>query len=105
MTRATVYVIRADHGVKVGLTILPVEHRLTDLQRATGLRSLEVVATFPFESRGEAYRTEQVAHWLLRDWRTIGEWFSCSPEEAREAITHVIEHGVPLDYYRGGDDT
>lgn len=98
----TVYVIKAAHGVKVGLTIMPIEVRHADLERSTGLR-LTIEATFPFEDRPQAYVVEQAAHWLLREWRTIGEWFSCSAEEAAEAVTQVIERGVPLGYFERGD--
>lgn len=102
MTPATVYVIKAAHGVKVGLTIMPIKSRHADLERATGL-PLTVEATFPFEDRSQAYVTEQAAHWLLRDSRLTGEWFSCSAEEATQAVTQVIERGVPLDYFARGD--
>lgn len=99
MSPATVYVIRGDHGVKVGLTILPVEVRRADLERAAGVR-LDVHATFEFDSRTRAYLVAQVAHWLLRDTRTIGEWFSCSASDAAAVIQRIVDFGVPHEYYR-----
>lgn len=89
---ALVYVAEADHGVKIGITIGEIEKRLTDLARASGLHPV-LVRTWRLRSRSDAWQTEQIAHWLLRDTRTVGEWFHCHPFEAVEAVERALRRG------------
>jgi hypothetical protein len=94
-----IYVLEADHGVKVGITIQTIEERVSDLQRATGLH-VDVVRTWPVETRSLAYTIEQAAHWLLRDTRTHGEWFHCHPFHACDVVDRIVRRGIPLAYVR-----
>lgn len=84
MVEVSVYVISAgDSAVKVGIAMRPKE-RLRTLQTAHYERlSLfdTVVCT-----EDEAPTVESRAHRLLNDRRRSGEWFSVSPEEARNAV-------------------
>jgi hypothetical protein len=95
---ATLYVLDADHGTKVGITIQPIEQRVADLARGSGFHPI-VVRTWEFEKRERAYQIEQITHWRLRDTRTVGEWFHCHPLEACDAVEHSIRHGFPLAYF------
>jgi hypothetical protein len=84
VVEVSVYVIAAgDSAVKVGLAMRPRE-RLRALQTAHYERlSLfdSVVCT-----EQEAPAVESKAHRLLKDRRRSGEWFSVSPEEAKNAV-------------------
>lgn len=85
---ALVYVIECDHGVKVGITIDSVERRVAEIGRATGLTPA-VVRTYKMATRSRAWEVEQAAHWILRDSRTVGEWFHCHPFEACDAVAYA----------------
>lgn len=97
-TASILYVLDCDHGTKVGITIQTIEMRLRDLSRASGLTDIRVVKTWDFEDRSAAYNVEQQAHWLLRDTRTVGEWFHCHPLEACDAVDQVMRHGAGFGY-------
>ena len=97
---AILYVLDADHGTKVGITIQSVEQRVADLARGAGFTP-RVVATWPVENAEHARRIEQLAHWLLRDTRTMGEWFHCHPVEAVAAVEKAMRgRGIYLEYQR-----
>jgi hypothetical protein len=106
VSELTVYVIDTDHGVKVGITKLGIESRLSDLQRGSGLLNATVVRTWLV--RGEGWTggraIERGAHWILRESRTIGEWFHCHPLEACDAVDRCIRKGVPPEALFGAED-
>lgn len=95
---ATLYVLDCDHGTKVGITIQTIEERVKDLSRGSGLVDIRVVRTWPFKTRSAAYDIEQKTHWVLRETRTVGEWFHCHPFEACDAVEQVMRHGVSMGY-------
>jgi hypothetical protein len=92
-----VYVLDCDHGVKVGITY-DLADRIRDLARASGIQPA-VVRTYPVGSKSEAWRVESIAHWYLRDTRTVGEWFHCHPFDAIAAVERALRHPVPLAYF------
>ncbi len=87
-----VYVIDADQGVKIGITF-DLAARVRELGRASG-QPMRVVRSYPMTSRAHARRVEQDAHWLLRDTRTVGEWFHCHPFDATAAVEHASRRGA-----------
>lgn len=90
---ALVYVIDADHGVKIGITrFADVGARARDLERSAG-QSLRILRTWPFTSAREAYDVERCAHALLADDRTIGEWFHTHPLVACATIDSLVARG------------
>lgn len=93
---AILYVLDCDHGVKVGITAQTVEERLDHLRRGAGLLDIRVVRTWQFTSRARALEVERATHWLLRETRTVAEWFHCHPIEACSVIDDVIAHGAPV---------
>lgn len=101
MNELTIYVIDTDHGVKVGITSIGIEGRMADLQRGSGLLSVTVVRTWriPGDALIGARMIERAAHWLLRDTRTVGEWFHCHPFEACDAVDRCIRKGIPLGMF------
>ncbi len=86
---AVVYVIDADQGVKVGISC-DLAGRIRELERGSGHRNLQIVRSYPMDSRAHAYRVEQDAHWLLHDTRTVGEWFHCHPFDATAAVEYAV---------------
>lgn len=101
MRRAIIYVLDADHGTKLGVTEQTIEQRVADLTRGAGFEAT-VVATFTVP-QAEARRVERVAHWLLDDARTVGEWFHCHPLEAVDAVRKAMRGGAYLSYLRAMD--
>jgi hypothetical protein len=85
-----VYVFRAAHGVKVGITGVDVEMRRRGIEMAAGVE-VELVAAFAVP-RHRAGVVEMSAHRALAEQRTLGEWFSSSPAEAVAAVRAAIEH-------------
>ena len=78
-----VYVMKSSAGlVKVGISI-DVERRRRQLESAGG-HMVEVVEIFgPFKC---AARLEAAVHQRLASVRAKGEWFSCEPQDACEAV-------------------
>jgi hypothetical protein len=101
---ASVYVIEATHATKVGMTRLGIDPRLNDLKRATGMVELEPRGLWHFGKPIHARRVERGAHWLLRESRTIGEWFACPWPEAVAAVEEVIALGIPLEAEHSPED-
>lgn len=87
-----VYVIDADQGVKVGITV-DLSTRVRELERGAG-QPVHVIRAYNMPSRARAWRVEQDAHWLLRDTRTVGEWFHCHPFDATEAVERAMRRDV-----------
>jgi len=98
---ATLYVLDADHGTKVGITTQTIEQRVDDLRRGSGFEA-RVVATFDFVNAVEARTVERIAHWLLRDDRTHGEWFHTHPLVAADAVRRACQGPTRLAYLRAG---
>lgn len=92
--RAYVYVFKHSHGVKVGLTTRTPGERLLDLQRESGME-IEHVASFGVKDRQRARIVEAWALHELREHRTFGEWHSCDPDKAVEAMRWAVEHAPP----------
>lgn len=99
-----VYVIEGPHAVKVGISACDIDARLRELKRASGHAGLVVSQTWEFDDRAAAYDVEQGAHWVLRDSRTVGEWFSCTAAEARAAVESVVAGGRPIESWMGAKD-
>ena len=93
-----VYVFSAPHAVKIGITER-VEKRAKAIELMAGMK-ITIVESFPFASVGLAFDVETVAHWLLRDKRTIGEWFDCEPGEALAAVGAASSEHVRAEYLR-----
>lgn len=101
--RATVvYVLDADHAVKIGITAGTVEQRAEDIARASGIRPT-IVTSFTFKEGRYGRRVETVAHWLLRDCRTHGEWFHCRPVDAVSAVKKATLSRTFADYIAWAD--
>lgn len=79
------YVIKSESGpVKIGITA-DVEHRLSNLQ--TGSYALLTIAhKIKLRAQSDAQYVERLAHASLKNFRISGEWFSCSAEDAVEAV-------------------
>jgi len=87
-----VYVISSPFGYqKIGWSIHP-ENRLRSLNGANPM-TLTVYQTW---EHPRAHIVEGLAHDLLDQWRTTGEWFAVKPEVAVAAVDHAIEH-LPLE--------
>lgn len=90
-TSTNLYVIGSDGGpLKVGLA-KNCSDRAICLQTGNS-RKLRVYfsAPVPLEI---ARKVELRAHWLLRESQEHGEWFTVSPETAKEAVTSAIACG------------
>lgn len=85
-----VYVLDADHGVKVGITQQTIEQRVDDLRRSSGLVEITVTRVWPRAKWSDARMIERAAHGLLDECRTVGEWFHCHPFEACDAVERAI---------------
>lgn len=97
---ATIYVLEADHGVKIGVSrFCDVGPRKRDLERAAG-RTLHVVGTWKVDSAMRARFIEKAAHRLLADDRLIGEWFCTHPLTARALVDRMVRNGVPVEALR-----
>lgn len=71
--------------VKVGYAAKPVK-RLASLRKQTG-RDLSILALVTARCEFKAIDIEDAAHKALAHlWSGRGEWFSCSPETAAEAV-------------------
>lgn len=84
----TLYVLDCDHGVKIGMTN-HLDARLGHFERMFGFAP-HLLRAWEFESRFRAYIIEQQVHVLLRDCRTMGEWFHCHPLEAVDAVERSV---------------
>jgi hypothetical protein len=84
---ASVYVISAAQGVKVGVATQP-RKRLQELQVGSGER-LALVADRVFPTRVEAFAAEKKVHECLAQFRTVGEWFAVSTQTAAETLSAV----------------
>jgi hypothetical protein len=85
-----VYVIDADHGVKVGVTRwADPEVRQRSIECTAGM-PMPIIRAWSFGSYALACRVEKAAHAALADTRTIGEWFHCHPLEACDAVARII---------------
>jgi Meiotically up-regulated gene 113 len=100
---ALVYVLDCDHAVKIGITVQAVEQRVDELARGSGLTSIQIVRTWPFSQRSAALAIERAAHYLLRETRTVGEWFHCHPLEACTVVERLIAHGIPFEAQFGAE--
>lgn len=92
---AFIYVIEADQGVKVGMTLYDVSVRLRDLGRSGGFYP-QLVRAYAVESRKRARVVELQAHTSLAETRTTGEWFHCHPFEATAAVERALRATVPV---------
>lgn len=83
--RASVYVVTDDRGnYKVGASYSP-SARCASLQTGNP-RPLRVVYSVEFSDRSSALEIESSVHLNLSRFRTIGEWFKCSPDEIVQQI-------------------
>lgn len=94
-TGSFLYVIRGTHGlVKIGMTMDP-QARLAALQTGSPFPlELIYIAAVPDDA---GYAVEQAAHALLEQSRVSGEWFSCRPDRASQAVEQAAASlGIPL---------
>ncbi len=76
--------------IKVGQSQDP-EQRRKDIESSSGLPvKLEVVVRGSFK--------EQLAHNLLKEYNTVGEWFECSIEHAKEVLESLENASDNLIY-------
>lgn len=73
-------------GFKVGVAMMPAQ-RAEVLSRMCGC---EITIVYCTGIRNDAYYIEARAHNLLRFHRGIGEWFTCTEEQASDAIHGVV---------------
>lgn len=86
---AYVYIIGSENGpMKVGHTI-DVSRRLRNHQRNSP-QPLHVIATWNCGTAVDAQAAERYCHWLLREYRVQGEWFSVSPDVAVRVISNAL---------------
>jgi hypothetical protein len=81
---ATVYVLDADHGTKIGMSAGDGTKRLASYR--TFGHEPTLVRLFVFETAREARGVERLAHRLLRPDRKEGEWFWSHPLDAVTAV-------------------
>jgi len=76
------YVMSNELGlVKIGQSINPEERRKT-IESASGLPvKLELIVRGSFK--------EEMAHELLKQYSTVGEWFNCPPDKAVEVLQEL----------------
>jgi hypothetical protein len=87
---ASVYVFEdAGFGVKVGVSQHP-DYRCSTLEKERG-RSLSIRYTTDTFERPAAFSVERRAHEILSDYRLEGEWFSCSAQDAVNAIAAAVD--------------
>lgn len=77
-----VYIIQAPHGIKVGVSVRP-NGRIRDIETQGGF---SVSRTWISAPARNAFSVERATHSLLAESRSVGEWFSCPFEAAREAV-------------------
>lgn len=99
-TQASVYLLSSAGSVKIGVAA-NLANRLRDLQAANP-SAIALVCSFGPMRRAIACQVEYRAHYLLREKRVRGEWFSCSVDEAIEAVkvakTYVRNKRANLAY-------
>lgn len=95
MSERSVYAVGAADGPqKIGLATDP-SGRLKHVQCGSPV-ALAVGFSLPLPA-DRALKVERYAHWLLREHRLEGEWFSVTPRKAKEAIiaaARAIEEGA-----------
>lgn len=85
-SNGAVYVIAADRGrVKVGRSV-NVQNRLAELQTSASTK-LKLICSVDVEN---AARVERVAHILLKDSNSYGEWFRCEHHRAIAALAEAV---------------
>lgn len=73
-TEAYVYFIQREDGpIKIGVAQNP-KKRLAELQTGSN-KGLSIVGSFPFKSRGDAFKMEKELHEHFAPFRQEGEWF------------------------------
>lgn len=94
-----VYVFGPEGGpLKIGRADIP-EKRMRHLQ--TGHPSPLVLLHKQPVPRALAAAIEWRAHWLLKECRSHGEWFTCSLRAAKDALRSAIESGGAGEKARG----
>lgn len=84
-----IYVMGADGGpMKIGLARMP-ERRLRSIQTGHA-KPVRLVGSWPVPLE-RARDIELRAHWLLRESRAHGEWFTVSARAATQAARSAIE--------------
>ncbi len=94
----SVYVMAAENGQrKIGRS-KNLESRLIAIR---GVARCPVELEFHCEPTHESVAVERITHFLLKDKRIDGEWFSVSLEEARNAIIEAkcIAEGPDKEHY------
>jgi predicted GIY-YIG superfamily endonuclease len=96
-----VYVIGIDNGPhKIGIA-KDVENRLGQLQNGNPFRlhiRFKLTTTF-----GAACQVEQMAHWLIRNRRMMGEWFSVDAASCERVVVRaaqLVEQGHSALWFR-----
>lgn len=84
MSHGYIYALRNEltKQIKVGTTKNP-DKRKRDLETAAGML-LQTI--YLGKTTGDAYKLESLIHKKLSEYRTIGEWFNCSPKIVLHAI-------------------
>jgi T5orf172 domain len=85
-----VYILHAqvENRVKIGLSINPLS-RIREITSIGGITEPQEKIFGPFRN---ALVIERTAHFLLRNKRISGEWFSCSMDEAIAVVSSVIDN-------------
>lgn len=84
MSHGYIYALHNElsNQIKVGTSKNP-EKRKRDLENAAGMRLKTI---YLGKCTGDAYALESKIHQKLDEYRTIGEWFNCSPQIVLNAI-------------------
>lgn len=98
-----IYVIRDGSYVKIGITSQSADDRLKALQTGNP-RELKLVHVCDVGPMDVDLRSiEAMVHKQLEDCRARGEWFQCSPMEAKETIKYCCDNYKSLHSYAGED--
>jgi len=83
-----VYIFQCETFVKVGISS-DVKKRVKALQPGNPF-PIRILRTSRTRSRIKALLIERTVHNILSDDHHFGEWFKCTPERAREALSAVM---------------
>jgi len=82
-----VYILDFGNRIKIGRT-KNIEQRIKTIENAVGEKAAQV---FCLETDGEK---EKLLHYYLHEHRTVGEYFTCSFDTAKEALQSIVNEQI-----------